>query len=555
NQALRAKELYKRDVDYVIKDGEIIIVDEFTGRLMFGRRYSDGLHQAIEAKEGVKVKEEDQTLATITFQNFFLLYEKLAGMTGTAATEEKEFREIYGLDVVVIPTHMPMVRVDNSDQIYRTEEAKFQAVIKEIEEMNKSGRPVLVGTRSIEMSENLSERLKHKGIPHQVLNAKYHEKEAMIIAQAGKKGAVTIATNMAGRGVDIILGGSPPEPEEAAEIKQVGGLHIIGTERHESRRIDNQLRGRSGRQGDLGSSRFYVSLEDELMRLFGSDKISGLMSKLGVDEDVPIEHGWITKAIENAQARVENHHFDVRKQVKEYDDVMNKQREVIYSERRRILEGENLKPHMMEMIGTYIDNLLDLYSPENVRHDEWDVNSLFQACKETFPLPFDAKVTDLSSPKRDELKETIMQWAADAYEEKEQRIGSEMMREAERIVLLHNIDTKWIDHLSGMEVLREGIGLRGYGGKDPRVEYINESFEMFQGLKNSIMEDTVKYLYKIEVVDRAKAEKKTPYRVVRTNRDDDGRGTTIRREKKIGRNEPCPCGSGKKYKKCCGVNA
>ncbi|MCD6309358.1 MAG: preprotein translocase subunit SecA, partial [Candidatus Eremiobacteraeota bacterium] len=422
NQALRARELFKRDVDYVIKDGEVVIVDEFTGRLMFGRRYSDGLHQAIEAKEHVKVRQEDQTLATITFQNYFRMYYKLAGMTGTAATEEREFRDIYNLDVVVIPTNMPMIRKDYSDKVYKTEKAKFNAVVEEIIDMREQGRPVLVGTRSIEKSEYLSKLLKRRGIPHQVLNAKHHEKEAAIIAQAGREGTVTIATNMAGRGVDIVLGGNPPDPEMARRVKEAGGLHIIGTERHESRRIDNQLRGRSGRQGDKGSSRFYVALDDELMRLFGSDKITGWMEKLGVEEDVPIEHPWISKAIENAQKKVESHHYDIRKQVLEYDDVMNKQREVIYKERRRILEGEDLLPQIEEMRKNLVDDIISIYLPVELPREEWDFDGLYRALKETFPLPFDATVSELKSKtSRELITETVMSWAEKAYAQKEEK--------------------------------------------------------------------------------------------------------------------------------------
>ncbi|MBI2252604.1 MAG: preprotein translocase subunit SecA [Armatimonadetes bacterium] len=549
NQALRAKELFKKDVDYVIKDGEVVIVDEFTGRLMFGRRYSDGLHQGIEAKENVKVRQEDQTLASITFQNFFRIYKKLAGMTGTAATEEREFRNIYNLDVVVIPTHKPMIRKDHPDQVYKNEKIKFKKVIEEIEELHKIGKPVLVGTRSIEKSEFLSMMLKRKGIPHQVLNAKYHEKEAQIIAQAGKKGAVTIATNMAGRGVDIILSGNPPNLHEAEEIIALGGLHIIGTERHESRRIDNQLRGRTGRQGDPGSSRFYVGLDDELMRLFGSDRIVGLMERLGIDEETSIEHSWITKAIENAQTKVESHHFDIRKTVLEYDDVMNKQREIIYLERRKVLEGYNLKSQILEMLNKFADDLVNLYAPENIHPEEWDLKSLFSACKEDFPLPFEAKIEDLTLIKVSDLKEVVLSWILRAYQEKEERLGEELMRSLERFILLQMIDTKWIDHLYAMDMLREGIGLRAYGQKDPRIEYINESFAMFESLKSSIQEDAVKYLFKVQLV---KPQERTSIYIPNTNRGE--RNAPLRKDKKIGRNDPCACGSGKKYKKCCGIN-
>ncbi|MFH1452580.1 MAG: preprotein translocase subunit SecA [Armatimonadota bacterium] len=550
NQALRAKELYKRDVDYVIKEGEIIIVDEFTGRLMFGRRYSDGLHQAIEAKEGVKIKHENQTLASITFQNYFRLYKKLSGMTGTAATEEKEFRGIYNLDVVIIPTNMPMVRADYADQIYKHEEAKFKAAIEEIAEMNTQGRPVLVGTRSIEKSELLSSMLSKRGVKHEVLNAKYHEKEASIIAQAGRRGAVTIATNMAGRGVDIVLGGSPLSKEAYEEIKELGGLHIIGTERHESRRIDNQLRGRSGRQGDSGSSRFFVALNDELMRLFGSDKISVLMDRLGVDENIPIEHAFLTKAIENAQKRVESHNYEIRKSVLEYDDVMNKQREVIYNERRKILLGENLKPHILDMVKTHMEKLVDTYAPKEVLPDDWDIDTLFESLKETIPMPAGVKIGDLSDTKQNLLKEKITDWAYKAYEEKETHLTPETMRQLERYILLQIVDTKWIDHLYSMDLLREGIGLRAYGQKDPRIEYINEAFEAFEALKSNIQEDAVKFIYRVQLVKPE--EQKQAAKVTSLSHGDAEPKTPVRREEKVGRNDPCPCGSGRKHKKCCG---
>jgi len=551
NQALRAKELYKKDVEYVCKDGEIVIVDEFTGRLMFGRRYSDGLHQAIEAKEGLKVRSEDQTLASITFQNYFRLYHKLAGMTGTAATEEKEFRDIYNLDVVVIPTHRSMIRIDNADVVYKNEQAKFSAVVDEIERLSKAGQPVLVGTRSIEKSETLGLMLKRKGIPHQILNAKYHEKEAMIISQAGRKGAVTIATNMAGRGVDIVLGGNPPDPDMIEEVKKCGGLFIIGTERHESRRIDNQLRGRSGRQGDPGGSRFYVALEDELMRLFGSDKISGLMEKFGLEDDVPIEHKWISKAIENAQTKVEMHHYDIRKQVLEYDDVMNKQREVIYEERRKILTGEELKPHLMNMIADQIGKMVALYAPPHIHPDQWDREGLFTSFRDAFPTPFKVKLEDMTADRVEDLEELLKEWASRAYDKKEELLGGEVMRQLERFALLRILDEKWIDHLYSMDILREGIGLRAYGQKDPRIEYINEAFDAFEDLKERIQEDTIKFLFRVQVkVDSMREKRKV--QVTGTNRGEDGAAVTTKKSEKVGRNEPCPCGSGKKYKKCCG---
>ncbi len=559
NAALKAKELFKRDVDYIVKEGEIIIVDEFTGRLMYGRRYSDGLHQAIEAKEGVKVKQEDQTLATITFQNFFRLYKKLAGMTGTAATEETEFQKIYDLDVLVIPTHRPMVRKDHPDLVYRTEKAKFEAIVQEVETWHKQGRPVLVGTRSIEKSEILSQMLKKRGIPHQVLNAKYHEKEAEIIAQAGRHKMVTIATNMAGRGVDIILGGNPPDPETQKTVKELNGLHIIGTERHESRRIDNQLRGRSGRQGDPGSTRFYVSLEDELMRLFGSDRISGLLQKFGMDEDIPIEHGLITRAIENAQAKVEGQHFEMRKNVLDYDDVMNQQREVIYSERRKILEGIPLLPHIQEMIKSVIDRITPEYAHSEMRSEEWDIDGLWKAINEIIPLS-SSKLTrsaieelkNKGEPAK-KIQAAIHEAALQAYKNKENSVGSEVMRDLERHVLLYVIDTKWIDHLRNMDHLREGIGLRAYGQKDPKVEYINEAYEMFESLKSSIEEDTVQYLYQIQVQNPTEEMYEPVYHVTGMNKGEDGETRKpLVREQKVGRNEPCPCGSGLKYKKCHG---
>ena len=554
NQALRAKELYKLDDEYVIKEGEIVIVDEFTGRLMFGRRYSDGLHQAIEAKEGVKVRQEDQTLATITFQNYFRLYHKLAGMTGTAATEEREFRDIYNLDVVIIPTNRTISRKDLPDQVYKNQQAKLNAVIADIEECHKRGQPVLVGTRSIEKSEELGLHLKRRGIPHNVLNAKYHEKEATIIAQAGHKGAVTIATNMAGRGVDIILGGNPPDQAEAVEVRTAGGLHIIGTERHESRRIDNQLRGRAGRQGDPGTTRFYIALDDELMRLFGSDRIAGWMDRLGVEEDVPIEHGLITRGIENAQSKVESRHYDMRKSVLEYDDVMNKQREVIYTERLRILKGEDLRPHVEEMLDELFAELVDTYAPENAGRDEYDIEGLARAVREFFPLEAE-DVEELRDLDREALRETVVDWAHEAYEQREEELGGDLLRELERMALLHTIDDKWIDHLQSMDMLREGIGLRAYGQKDPRLEYIAEAFNEFEGLKQRIREDTINFLFRVRVHEGAEAPQMhaPQVQITGTNRDDESGATPVRRpNSKVGRNDACPCGSGKKFKKCHG---
>lgn len=551
NNALRAKECYRNEIEYVIKNGEIVIVDEFTGRLMFGRRYSDGLHQAIEAKEGVKVRQEDQTLATITFQNYFKLYAKLAGMTGTAATEEREFREIYNLDVVIIPTNVPVVRQDLSDLVYKDEDAKFRAVVADIEERHAKGQPILVGTRSIEKSEYLSAILKRKGIPHNVLNAKYHEKEAQIIAQAGRVGGVTIATNMAGRGVDIKLGGDPPEPTEEQQVKQLGGLYILGTERHESRRIDNQLRGRSGRQGDPGASRFYVGLDDELMRLFGSDRIKGWMERLGVEDDVPIEHSWITRGIENAQQKVEGHHFDIRKNVLQYDDTMNVQRQIIYEQRDRILRGEELKPHILGFVREIADDLLGEYASSEVSPGEWDLEGLVHALNEQFALASPLQVEQLRGSTVPAMREVILGQVEGVYEAKEERLGPDLMRELEKVALLRTLDEKWIEHLGNIDMLKEGIGLRGYGQKDPRIEFRREAFEEFEGLKRRIRDDSVQFLFRVEVRIGEHVEHRETMHVTRTNRDDSGRGTTVKRVgAKLGRNDPCWCGSGKKWKKC-----
>ena len=551
NNALRAKECYRNEIEYVIKDGEIVIVDEFTGRLMFGRRYSDGLHQAIEAKEGVKVRQEDQTLATITFQNYFKLYSKLAGMTGTAVTEEREFREIYNLDVVVIPTNVAVVREDLSDLVYKDEECKFRAVVADIEERHAKGQPILVGTRSIEKSEYLSLVLKRKGVPHNVLNAKYHEKEAHIIAQAGRVGAVTIATNMAGRGVDIKLGGDPQDPAEESKVKSLGGLYILGTERHESRRIDNQLRGRSGRQGDPGASRFYCGLDDELMRLFGSDRIKGWMERLGVEDDIPIEHSWITKGIENAQRKVEGHHFDIRKNVLQYDDTMNEQRRIIYEERNRILRGEELKPHILGFVREIVDDLLGEFASGEVASSDWDLEGLANALNEQFAPSSPFKAGDLQGSRLPQLRDAILTSVEGEYQAKEDRLGAELMRELEKVALLRTLDEKWIEHLGNIDMLREGIGLRGYGQKDPRIEFIREAFEEFEGLKRRIRDDTVQFLYRVEVRMGEHIEQRETMQVTRTNRDDSGRGTTVKRVgSKMGRNDPCWCGSGKKWKKC-----
>jgi len=551
NNALRAKECYRNEIEYVVKNGEIVIVDEFTGRLMFGRRYSDGLHQAIEAKEGVKVRQEDQTLATITFQNYFKLYTKLAGMTGTAVTEEREFREIYNLDVVVIPTNVPVVRQDLSDLVYKDEEAKFRAVVADIEERHGQGQPILVGTRSIEKSEFLAMILKRKGIPHNVLNAKYHEKEAQIIAQAGRVGGVTIATNMAGRGVDIKLGGDPADPAEEQRVKELGGLYILGTERHESRRIDNQLRGRAGRQGDPGASRFYVGLDDELMRLFGSDRIKTWMERLGVEDDVPIEHSWITKGIENAQQKVEGHHFDIRKNVLQYDDTMNVQRQIIYEQRDRILRGEELKPHILGFVGEITEDLLGEYASGEVSPSEWDLEGLARAVNEQFALAAPVQPREFEGLTVAAMREAILAKVEGVYLAKEQHLGPELMRELEKVALLRTLDEKWIEHLGNIDMLREGIGLRGYGQKDPRIEFRREAFEEFEGLKRRIRDDSVQFLLRVEVRMGERVEQRETMHVTRTNRDDSGRGTTVKRVGvKLGRNDPCWCGSGKKWKKC-----
>ena len=594
NQALKAHGLMKRDRDYVVKDGQVIIVDEFTGRLMFGRRYSDGLHQAIEAKEGVKIERESQTLATITFQNYFRMYKKLAGMTGTAATEEQEFKKIYGLDVVVIPTNKPMIRVDLPDVVYKTEQAKFRAVVNEIAERHARGQPVLVGTISIEKSEILSSMLKRKGIPHQVLNAKYHEKEAEIVAQAGRLGAVTIATNMAGRGTDILLGGNPeflarqelrkqgqnfeasgelapggvsvqPEDpvyqsllenyrrqteEERRRVVELGGLHIVGTERHESRRIDNQLRGRCGRQGDPGSTQFFSSLEDDLMRLFGSDNIAGIMDRLGIEEDVPIEHPMITKSIETAQKRVENRNFEIRKHVLEYDDVMNQQRELIYRQRRQVLTGENLKENVLDMIRASVERAVNVYAPEGVYPEEWDLKGLLDYAEQYFLPGHGLTPSDLEGMGRREMQEFLTERSQQAYDAREQELGPETMREIERVVMLRIVDEKWMDHLDAMDQLREGIGLRAYGQKDPLIEYKFEGYEMFQNMIASIQDDVVRYIFRVNVVQPQQEQK----RQVSENRyaAEEGPKKPVRKENKVGRNDPCPCGSGKKYKKCCG---
>ena len=556
NQALKAQVLMKRDRDYVVKDGEIVIVDEFTGRLMFGRRYSDGLHQAIEAKEGVKVARESQTLASITFQNYFRMYSKLAGMTGTAATEEEEFMKIYNLDVVVIPTNEPMIRQELPDVVYKTERAKFKAVVEEIVTRHSQGQPLLVGTISIEKSEELSSLLTRRGIKHNVLNAKQHEREAEIIKDAGQRGGVTIATNMAGRGTDIVLGEG---------VTSLGGLHIIGTERHESRRIDNQLRGRSGRQGDPGSAQFYVSLEDDLMRIFGGESIANIMEKLGVDEDQPIDHPLISKAIENAQKKVEARNFDIRKYVLEYDDVINQQREVIYKQRRRVLEGESLKETVKDMIREVVFISLDNYCDEKVYAEEWDLKGLLETAENFFLPAGSLTEKDLAEKDREEIAEIFLERALDRYAAREKELGEENLRELERVILLRLVDTKWMDHIDIMDNLRHGIGLRAYGQRNPLMEYKKEAYDLFQGMIASIREEMVKLIYRVQIVSRlehravvgeATASLASSGQVM----TDDERGALAggeppkvqpRRVVKIGRNEPCPCGSGKKYKKCC----
>ena len=546
--ALKAKALMHRDRDYVVKDGEVIIVDEFTGRLMFGRRYSEGLHQAIEAKEHVKVERESQTLATITFQNYFRMYDKLSGMTGTAKTEEREFQKIYGLDVVVVPTNKPNIRIDYPDVIYKTRRAKYRAVANAIEELHKKGRPVLVGTTSIQQSEELSELLKKRGIEHNVLNAKFHEKEAEIVADAGQMGAVTIATNMAGRGTDIVLGDG---------VAELGGLHIIGTERHESRRIDNQLRGRCARQGDPGSTRFYLSLEDDLMRLFGSDNISGIMDKLGMEEDEPIEHKIVTRSIESAQKKVEARNFEIRKQVLEYDDVMNQQREVIYDQRRQILEKADLKETVLDMASHIVDRSMDMYAPKEAYSEDWDVKSLISYAEEFYAPAGFLKEEKLQEMSRDELETFLHKVAVDYYNAREENNTAPIMRELENLVMLKVVDSHWMEHLDAMDALREGIGLRAYGQRDPLVEYKFEAYEMFEAMKEAIVDDVVRYMYRVNVVTQPVVEDHLS-EASTNNPNVDGSTETpkepVRNDSTVGRNDPCPCGSGKKYKNCCGKN-
>ena len=599
NQALKAAGTMHKDIDYVIKDGEIIIVDEFTGRLMYGRRYSEGLHQAIEAKEGLEVRAESKTLATITFQNYFRMYDKLSGMTGTAMTEEGEFRDIYNIDVVEIPTNKPVIREDDNDHIYINEDAKFKAVTREIEEAHEKGQPVLVGTISIDKSETLSKYLKRAGIKHNVLNAKKHEQESEIVAQAGRFGQVTIATNMAGRGTDIVLGGNPEylakkelkkqgmeeemleyadsyfktdDPEilkaredyqalvkkfkeetdkEAEEVKKVGGLRIIGTERHESRRIDNQLRGRSGRQGDPGSSRFYISADDDLIRLFAGDKFKDTMVKIDSPEDEPVEAKILTRLIESAQRKVEGNNFSIRKNVLKYDDVMNKQREVIYAERRRVLEGENLKEDIVAMRNDVIDKTIDFYNKLDDNNKNYlDFESIRSFGINTFDFQEDF-LKGLENPTAESLKAYIKELADEKYKEKEEDFGDEKFREIERVALLQNVDQKWMDHIDAMDQLRKGIGLRAVGQTDPVRAYAEEGFDMFEEMNESIKEDTVRMLYHVVNPERVKRVR-VAKEVETVNPDDGKQKPFVRKEKKVGRNDPCPCGSGKKYKNCHG---
>ncbi len=598
NQAIRAYGIMKRDVDYVVKDGEVIIVDEFTGRLMYGRRYNEGLHQAIEAKEGVKVARESKTLATITFQNFFRLYNKLSGMTGTAMTEEEEFQQIYKLDVIEIPTNKPLARIDENDVVYKTEKAKFNAVIEKIIECNKKGQPVLVGTVTIEKSELLSAMLKRKGIKHNVLNAKHHEKEAEIIAQAGKLGAVTIATNMAGRGTDIMLGGNAEYlakaalrhdglseemiteatgfaetddkdiiearekykeyydnfkaeiAPEAEAVRNAGGLAIIGTERHDSRRIDNQLRGRAGRQGDPGNTQFFVSLEDDLMRLFGGERISTLMDTLRVEEDMPLESGMLSRTIEGAQKKKEGMNFAIRKNVLQYDDVMNKQRELIYTQRNRVLDGEDIKETVLKMIDDTIDAYCSIFLADDSVHDNWDLNGLREYFLGWITTPDDLKFTseELGNTSRNEVAESLKAKALEHYEAREKAFGGELMREIERVMLLRSVDTNWMDHIDNMDQLRQGIGLRAYGQHDPVVEYRNDSFDMFEAMTNTIREQTSKLV--LTVIPKSNQEVKREKVAEETQAGD--KPITVKGKGVVGKNALCPCGSGKKYKRCCG---
>lgn len=553
NQALKAQVLMKRDRDYVVKDGEVIIVDEFTGRLMYGRRFSEGLHQAIEAKEGVDIQKESQTLATITFQNYFRMYKKLSGMTGTAKTEEDEFRGIYGMDVVEVPTNKPMVRVDAPDVVYRTENGKFEAVAEKVEELYKTGEPVLVGTVSIEKSERLSDMLTKRGIPHQVLNAKYHEREAAIVAQAGQKSTVTIATNMAGRGTDIVLG------EGVAEL---GGLYIIGTERHEARRIDNQLRGRSGRQGDQGHTQFYISLEDDLMRRFAAESLPMIMDKVGMNDDMPIESRMVSHTIESAQKRVESRNFEARKSILEYDDVMNKQREIIYRQRRQVLAGENMSESISAMIDKLVDVICDEAAHGEPFPEAWNLEQLAKRIMEVFYLPGGLDTSNYDNLSGEEVREEIKKRAHDRYADKEQEIGPDIYHDFERNILLRNVDINWMDHLDAMDQMRQGIGLRAYGQHKPIDEYRNEAYDMFNNMTYNIQFDTIRMLFAVTIRRReevqeeaAPAKERTDILQARHGDEEPVKKQPIVKKEKVGRNDPCPCGSGKKYKNCCGRNA
>jgi preprotein translocase subunit SecA len=546
NQALKAHTLFKRDTDYIVKNDQVVIVDEFTGRLMSGRRYSEGLHQALEAKEGVKIENENQTLASITFQNYFRMYDKLSGMTGTAETEAPEFKKIYNLDVLVIPTHRPMIRKDFPDLIYKTKKEKFDAAVREIIELHKKGQPVLVGTISIDVSEELSRVLKKKGIPHNVLNAKHHKAEAEIVANAGQKGAVTISTNMAGRGTDIKLGEG---------VVELGGLHILGTSRHESRRIDNQLRGRSGRQGDPGSSRFYLSLEDDLLRIFGGDRIHKVMDRLGIEEGEHIEHSFISKAIENAQSKVEGHNFEIRKHLLEFDDVMNQQREVIYRQRRKALMEQDLKSVVMDMVADKAWEVVSGFAPEKTPAKEWDLNELEKEIKKVFNFDLDLTAAPLPHTTPDDLADHVFEKAKEYYDTKEAMIGPDQARSLERFVVLQTVDTRWKEHLLAMDHLKEGIGLRGYAQQDPLRIYKKEGFDMFQGLMARIKDEIVDILFKIQITAAVPAEELKPRQQQNLTfshaSDDTVRKPVKRTSEKVKRNDPCPCGSGKKYKKCC----
>jgi preprotein translocase subunit SecA len=590
-QALKAHAIFKRDVDYVVKEGQVVIVDEFTGRMMPGRRWSDGLHQAIEAKENVKIESENQTLATITFQNYFRMYKKLAGMTGTADTESVEFKEIYNLDVMVIPTNKPMIRADNHDVVYKSEEEKFDAVVEEIKDCQERGQPVLVGTVSIEKSERVADQLKRDGIRHFVLNAKNHEREAEIVAQAGRLGAVTISTNMAGRGTDIVLGGNPEglaaaeagnrdpnDPKfaealaryreqcakEREEVLKAGGLHILGTERHESRRIDNQLRGRSGRQGDPGSSRFFLSLEDDLLRIFGADRLKGLMGKIGMEDGVPIEHRWISRAIENAQKKVEAHNFDIRKHLLEYDDVMNRQREVVYHRRRQLLSGEPLKDEIVEMAEEQIDAIVEAHADADKDGADWDWKEIEDAFFKRFKFRpgfrDNGDAAAIEAPNG--LIESGIERVLKVYDQREQEFTEPVMRQIEKVVMLQTLDALWKDHLLAMDHLKEGIGLRGYGQLNPLVEYQKEGFAMFESMIASMQQDVVEKVFSVQVrreqdVQQIEQQQQRPQRVVMSHGDEPVEApqtqTPVKRtDEKVGRNDPCPCGSGKKFKRCHG---